>query len=288
MKTKTAVIVLACIMLAAFVLGAVGAVRLPDGDTEKADDRLAGVLLSEYSFSELFGELKQAYAERDGDAIDAQFRFPCAPGATAMNCFAAVIDDTVVWYGDEAILAERGYTVRDQTAWEISIDAHMYLSPDFDGAFIYAHKVYQTHSGDIYAVAGQGYGCPTDGSTASFEVNETVHDVKNGEETEQITNVKVELCCPAVPVRVSLLQYDSEGSLLAAAEYTPDELPGELAAERNAEFMVIETESENAVGEKEMSRSVIGKTEADKGVHVFADRGDGICIRKSYVVDWGQ
>lgn len=289
MKTKTAILLLALIMLAAFALGAVGIAQLPGGDNENTDDRFAGVLLSKHSFSELFGtDSERVYAELDGDTLNAEYRFPCAPGAQVMSCFVAIRGDTMVGDTDKALTdVMRGYTVVNDDAANIDISATLYVSTSFDGEFIYAHRVYQTGSGKVYAVAGQAVSVPSSGGTFSTKLEETTESIYNGARVQTTTTADIKLEVMSEPTRVAILQFDKNGALLDSVFYDPAELPEELNAETGAEYIVVETTAVNCDGQSETTREVVSKTDDGEGLRAFYCRDDGVCVRKTCIVNWG-
>ena len=316
MKTKSIIIIFACVLAAAFALGAAGVISLGGDEQPKGSDRLIGILVTteyldlfddEAYFEEnmqqimsggnpdasdyqerLYGQLidRTDYAE-DGTPIHSkEYAFSDVDG---IFCYAAKIDNG----------AGEPYTT---TGGEGAADAHLYINTTDDGEDVryectlcvnadsqtdlYFNPVYRTADGKIYAVSGDSfaYNGGPEGDVYGVTYDEKYTVTENGKENTDSFAIAVQTRYVYPAGSVSIIQMDADSAILARDEYTLSDLPEAVTPASSTQYIVVESHSTDPQGNFVTDREIYqpSNIEAD----IFIDRGDGLCVPQTVRIEW--
>ena len=297
-------LLLLCPVLAAFLLGAAGAVHLarPEGDSE-ASGRLVGVLITrEAALPSDSDRLYAVLTETEGGASGSggpglEYRFE---GVDALSFFAPQISEGEESYraasGDPAVSDQRFEIHESDQAERLTLEGAIYVSTQSAAGTFYFHPVYQTEAGAVYAVSGNGVaalGDGTAGNAMSQELSETVSCTEDGVTKERETRVTVHVCYREEPGTVSLLQFDQEHRLLDQDRFAPGELPDAWELLPDTAYVLAETagSSGNTDGVSVSEHAVVFReifSPQDSELFAFFNRGDGVCVRQSCSLRWPE
>ncbi len=270
-KTLKTIIIAAVIlgaMAAAFALGASGKLTAE----KQQDDRLAGVLLTTQPLTES-GD-GRVYAEY----IDEEYVFK---GTEGIRCFFTKENtNAIVTHTDEPLTdVDAGMNMVDdeqETCW---IKANIYISTEFDGA-IYTNNVYQTESGEVYAVEGSGmeWTGGLEDTSNSISVSDSVSAAyENGKTKSCGTSIELTLKYIAAPEKIIVSQFDGEGRLLSNESFTSGELPDSM--ESSAAYIVVGTVSQSGTQYEVFQPS-------NESLKALYCRDDKICVMQRCLVNW--
>ncbi|MBQ9535901.1 MAG: hypothetical protein IJU78_08670 [Clostridia bacterium] len=323
MKIKSIVVIIACIMLAAFALGAADALRLPDED-EAADTergRLIGVFITreyldlfdeetyfdenpemlisggEISFADAADYSGRLYAVleddsfTDEDGTSVMHKKYVFEGVEGISFFASRIQDGDGAYwntdSDEGVSdVSAAYNHTDEGT-NISLEGTVYAAGGEDMT-LYPNPVYQLPDGRVYAVSGSGimFGGDAIGSSGSQTLSEKGSYTEDGKTVSAETSVKLTLCVINTPERIAVRQFSGEGELLAAEEYAAGAVPDELDALAETAYVIVETVARTDGGETEISRELYQPE--DEYFTARYRREDGICVGQSCIINWSE
>ena len=298
MKNKKLIISLACCILAlAFILGLTGVVNLSQGITVKNSDRLIGVLIThgdDNQFTEPAGYHYPATRKEKRSTIDVggeeqpyaevEYDFEGINGTPFMlldiqpesgvNYSTTVADDTIA-------NVQISQSTTDDTAIDNVLRGTMYLTPEAENQIFTLNPVYQTADGDVYAMAGTSAavgGCSSSTSSKSQDLSWT-----EGLKTfTRSMRVEVRMEFIKKPVKVSMYQYNASHELIHTDEYAPDLVPDEIIPLPDAEYVVIETETEGS----DPVWEIRGKD--DGSFSTCLSEEDGICVMKGHEIIWPE
>ena len=306
MKTKTIIIiaVFGCILLAAFIIGITGGLRLHDEKPEQyIGDNFVGILITrepldladeetivpetnqkiiidghEASEAERTNGQKRLYAKlsrssgTDETAPPQEYVFD---GVDGIYCFCAHQKGNSGGFWN--LQADEGIT---DVCWGDTISGTIYMVPRKGQDILYVNRVYQTPSGSVYAVRASAGNALQNGVEFSVEIE----DEDKGalfDNTAEASGVKVALNIKAMekPVEIALLQFGSGNELLGKTVYQPGTLPEYMDSLPDTQYIIVETTSAKGV-----SRELYQKD--DTFVQAFCGRDDGICIRQNCEINW--
>lgn len=175
---------------------------------------------------------------------------------------------------------------------EYSMSGTIYILPEkADGtATYYINPVYQTVSGDIYVVPGQGYS--TNGETSEGEgFSSTLSDettTANGGKTKiDKSSITVNIQFMYKPVGISLCQMNGDNQIVKQESYKPGQVPKKLKTEPETEYILAATEKESFDGEKIVSREVYEKNQEDYLCTPYPMEA-GTVAKQETEVEWGK
>ena len=137
----------------------------------------------------------------------------------------------------------------------------------------YVNPVYQTRSGEIYAVTGNGYakqGVTMDdetgkevpivpdegkGMAATLSSEDTV--TKDGKSQTEKCSVSIQFEVMYQPVRTILYQMDEANQVLKQAEYDPSDVPDSITLEKDTAYVLVETRKEDPDGNILKARELV-------------------------------
>lgn len=271
-KTLKTIIIAAVIlgaMAAAFALGASGKLTAE----KQQNDRLVGVLLTTQPLTES-GD-GRVYAEY----IDEEYVFK---GAEGIRCFFTKENtNAIVTHTDEPLTdVDAGMNMVDDEQETWWIKANIYISTEFEGV-IYTNNVYQTESGEVYAVEGSGMewtGGLEEDTSNSISVSDSISAAyENGKTKSCGTSIELTLKYIAAPEKIVVSQFDGEGRLLSNESFTPGELPDSM--ESAAAYIVAGTVSQSGTQYEVFQPS-------DGSLKALYCRDDKICVKQRCLVNW--
>ena len=265
-KTIITVAVILAAMAIAYALGASGNTSMVKG---KQTDMLVGMLITTQSLPDSDGG--RVYAEY----VDGEYVFKDIDG---MQCFFTNEDDAVVSHVDAAFTDKScGLHVIDDDQQNVELKAKLYLGTSFK-EMLFQNPVYQTASGEVYAVAGQGVDySDEEGMGGSFSLSESVKRNAGGKTVTCGTSVDVEIEVVSVPEKIIVSQFDAEGRLLSGESFAPGELPDSIESE--AAYIVVGSVSQSGTKYEVFQPD-------DGSISVLHCRADGVCVNQSCDVSW--
>lgn len=320
MKRKTIFLFLGSVMLALFMLGAAGLIRLgstENGTKNEEKDRLVGVLITreyldlfdfERYFNENAGEIlsggeispekSREYAGRlyalpgkreltsdetgEKTEID-QFVFPDVEGISYFVVQTSGKNGSFSSsQGDEAISDGKISLSYTDEGDEISMEAVIYISTEAESRAFYFNPVYQTAGGEIYAVAGNGTSFSGE-STAGMS-----HRTELSEENTQTRNGETKNQSCHVSVTVSYMD-PPEKTVLTQFDgenqvlLSEEYTPGTLPERLETERGTQYIIVETISGDSRARRLY---SPEDQGIDSFLCREDGIIIKRYTNLTW--
>lgn len=325
MKTKNIIIITVCIVLAAFALGVTGTIPLVSASENEttSSDKLIGVLItrepldlfdSEQFITDNIDKLVKGREISDSERAKYEGRLYAAlvetgytneetgetggrkeyvfEGVDGICYFAPQLTDQFGTYwsssGDEAITD--GYIHFNSTdeGESIDIEGTIYVSTSEYAGKFYFNPVYQTAAGEVYAVSGKGMFSDnnTAGMSMSYEIKEDQSSTIGDLTTSSGSKIKVTICYMDEPVKVSILQFDSENKLLSQMECAPDKLPNTLQTQPGVQYIIVETTTFSQEQAANITRDIYQSE--DETLFVFSCREDGICVKQWCGINWSE
>lgn len=271
-KTVKTIIIAAAIlgaMAIAYAVGASGRVSMV-----KQADILVGMLVTTQSLPE--SDDGRVYAEY----VDGEYVFK---GIDGMQCFFTNkdnMDNAIVSHVDAAFTEKSSKLhVIDDDRQNVELKAKLYLSASFN-EILFQNPVYQTESGEVYAVAGQGADYSgEEGMGGSFSLGESVKRYEDGKMMSYGTSVNIDVEVIAVPEKIIVSQFDAEGKLISSESFAPGRLPDGM--ESSAAYIVVGTVSQSG------TKYAVFQPD-DNSISALYCRADGVCVKQSCAVSWGS
>jgi hypothetical protein len=169
---------------------------------------------------------------------------------------------------------------------DTALDGTIYIASNETDITVYINPVYQSSDGRIYLTSGSGMSFSGDvgeGTVFSTTLDEKHTVTENGETTEESFKVTVKLAVKHPPLKVSIIQMDSENTPVSKKEYSPISLPENVVVDPDAEYVIVETRSNSLDGEA-LTRELFDP--ADQCFISYITRNDGICEAKTVYLQW--
>lgn len=269
-KTVKTIIIAAAILGAMAIAYAVGASGR--ASMVKQADILVGMLVTTQPLP--VADDDRLYAEY----IDGEYVFN---GVDGMQCFFTNkdnMDNAIVSHVDAAFTDKSSKLhVIDDDRQNVELRAKLYLGTSFD-EILYQNPVYQTASGEVYAVNGQGNDYSgEEGMGGSFSLGESVKRYEDGKMMSYGTSVNIDVEVIAVPEKIIVSQFDAEGKLISSESFAPGRLPDGM--ESSAAYIVVGTVSQSG------TKYAVFQP-ADNSISALYCRADGVCVNQSCAVNW--
>ena len=266
------------IIIAAAILGAM-AIAYAVGASGRASmvkqaDILVGMLVTTQPLPVVDDD--RLYAEY----IDGEYVFN---GVDGMQCFFTNkdnMDNAIVSHVDAAFTDKSSslHVINDD-GQNVELKAKLYLSASFN-EILYQNPVYQTESGEVYAISGQGVGYSGgEGIGGSFSLGESVKRYEDGKKMSYGTSVNIDVEVIAVPEKIIVSQFDAEGKLISSESFAPGRLPDGM--ESSAAYIVVGTVSQSG------TKYAVFQPD-DNSISALYCRADGVCVKQSCAVSWGN
>lgn len=169
----------------------------------------------------------------------------------------------------------------------IDMKGTIYVSASKGSDVFYCNPVYQTSSGEVYLVSGQGvsYGGELSaGMSGSQALKEEQTVTIDGKSETVSSSIEVSICFMDTPIGVSILQFDRDGSIVAREDHAAGALPAEITASPDTEYIIAETRMSSADGKETVTRELFRQD--DETLYAFFCREDGICIKQYCSIAW--
>ena len=267
-KTVKTIIIAAAILGAMAIAYAVGASGR--ASMVKQADNLVGMLVTTQPLP--VADDDRLYAElTDGEYV---FR-----GVGGMPFFFTNKDNTISAHKDK-VFTNASSTLKgtNDDQQNVELKAKLYLSTSFD-EMLYQNPVYQTASGEVYAVAGQGAQYNGEGMKGSFSLGESVRRYEDGKMMSYGTSVNIDVEVIAVPEKIAVSQFDAGGKLISRESFAPGEMPDGM--ESSAAYIVVGTVSQSG------TKYAVFQPD-DNSISALYCRADGVCVKQSCAVSWGS
>lgn len=271
-KTVKTIIIAAAILGAMAIAYAVGASGR--ASMVKQADILVGMLVTTQSLP--VADDDRLYAEY----IDGEYVFN---GVDGMQCFFTNkdnMDNAIVSHVDAAFTDKSSslHVINDD-GQNVELKAKLYLSASFN-EILFQNPVYQTESGEVYAISGQGVGYSgEEGMGGSFSLGESVKRYEDGKMMSYGTSVNIDVEVIAVPEKIIVSQFDAEGKLISSESFAPGRLPDGM--ESSAAYIVVGTVSQSG------TKYAVFQPD-DNSISALYCRADGVCVNQSCAVSWGS
>lgn len=181
------------------------------------------------------------------------------------------------------------HTVFDttETGESINMTGTVYVSASDGPRVFYFNPVYQSESGEVYLVPGQGmsYGAELSaGISGTYTLKEEQTVMTDGALETVAFGIEVGICFLPTPTGTRILRFDEDGNLLSAKNDAPGELPPEILTTSDTAYLIVETHMRSAQGEETVQRELF--CPGDERLFTFYCREDGICIKEYCEIDW--
>lgn len=271
-KTVKTIIIAAAILGAMAIAYAVGASGR--ASMVKQADITVGMLVTTQPLP--VADDDRLYAEY----IDGEYVFN---GVDGMQCFFTNkdnMDNAIVSHVDAAFTDKSSKLhVIDDDRQNVELRAKLYLGTSFD-EMLFQNPVYQTESGEVYAISGQGVDYSGgEGIGGSFSLSESVKRYEDGKMMSYGTSVNIDVEVIAVPEKIIVSQFDAEGKLISSKSFAPGELPDGM--ESSAAYIVVGTVSQSG------TKYAVFQPD-DNSISALYCRADGVCVKQSCAVSWGS
>lgn len=153
----------------------------------------------------------------------------------------------------------------------------------------YANPVYQTPDGKIYAVSGNGFstsGESGEGMHMAVTFSDEVTVSENGKNKTEKSSVTVSHNTMYEPVKITLYQMADNHKIIEETEYIPGKLPEKIAAEKETEYILIETEKKTLSGKPVIDREIYDDKEEENTLGTFYAMDNGIIAKQETEVVW--
>ena len=170
----------------------------------------------------------------------------------------------------------------------IDMKGTIYVSVSKGCDVFYCNPVYQTASGEVYLVSGQGvsYGGELSAGMSGSQALKEEQTVTIGGKSETVSSsIEVSICFMDTPIGTSILQFDRDGSIVAREDHAAGALPAEITASPDTEYIIAETHMSSADGKETVTRELFRQD--DESLYAFFCREDGICIKQYCSIAWG-
>lgn len=315
MKRKTIILLVVCVLLALFVLGITGVLRMGNGDAdgETEQDRLIGMLVTRepldlFDYEGYFsknadkllagreisredsaayqGRLYASPVEREtGSERYTEYVFDNVEGYALYSAFSGNgVDGINYTSGDEAISDSKTHLSYTDGGKCIELEGTIYVTTENGPKKFHFNPVYQTAAGELYALAGQGIVFSGDlGEGMSHSIcmkEEQKYSTDTVPEPENMTNeIKLTVTYILPPEKLVLIQLDRQNNIISQEEYAPGKLPEKLEPEPGTEYIVLASVNSQGTERELFQRD-------DEYLDAFFCREDGICVKTSTELIW--
>lgn len=321
MKTKNICIIIACVMLAAFVLGATGTMNMVNpANQAMSSDRLIGVLItrkhldlfdSEQFFADNISELANGREISESESAKYQGRLYATlvetthvneetgethsrkeyvfDGVDGFSYFAPNITDEFGTYrsmsGDNTITDGNIHINSTDEGETVSLKGTIYVSASGNQNIFCFNPVYQSSTGEVYAVSGNSMSAGNiAGTSMSHKITENQSETSSSSTTSSGTEVEITISYIDEPTNVSILQFDGKNELLLQMDFVPGTLPNILQVQPGTQYIIVETTTYSQEKSKTIIREIYQKE--DETLYTFFRRDDGICVKQWCEINW--
>ncbi|MBQ6550405.1 MAG: hypothetical protein IJL78_03265 [Lachnospiraceae bacterium] len=319
MKNKKYIVILCCILLAAFSLGAAGVIKVKSdkAETGEGQTKLIGVFItreyldlfdSDRYFEEntaklaeggvISGKDMEKYTDRlyakaldksdgtdeNGEPIMTKdFVFE---GVEGIRFFSAHVEDVngsyVTTISDDVVADIHLDFHSSDTEERVALSGSIYVAEGMKQANFYFNPVYETADGEIYLISGDGLFFGDElgpGASMGQTMSETRTVTEDGAETVSSVDVEVTISVIDAPGATDVLWFDADSVLLSRTSYPEGTVPASIEPVPGAAYLIAETAAPSGV------RRTLSDPASDSLV-TFTARPDGLCVKHEAEVLW--
>ena len=189
--------------------------------------------------------------------------------------------------GDDAISDAHTGLHSTDAGDSIDLKGTIYVSTSKGSNVFYYNPVYQTATGEVYLMSGQGMshgGELATGMSSSHTLKEEQTITIDGKNETISSNIEVSTCFMDTPLSTTILQYDEDGNIVAKENYAAGNLPFKITTSSDTEYIIVETHMKSIDGKETVARELFQQD--DKSLYAFSCREDGICIKQYCSIAW--
>lgn len=314
--SKKWIIVICCVLAAAFLLGAIGTIDLAYEPEMKPEDRMIGMIVTtspvwgqpviksgNIDFGPNEGvpaEKKEKTSSRRSIPAEYDFVFPGVEGVRLFNV------DMTTEYGkqvDTRVADEEfsriGLDINDKENTvngkkvierEYGINGTLYYVLQDEEVMFFSAPIYQKADGGIYLGESSldammfrkdqmEYS-----RSSSFSKSASYSHTENGEKIVEGRSIKAKIQLVREPVKITLCQYNAARELIQADEYMPGEMPRDITPLRDTAMIVVDTE--NKTDEESEKHTCQALSRSDTSFYTLQYKGNGYCIEHYHTLKW--
>ncbi len=171
----------------------------------------------------------------------------------------------------------------------LSMEATLYMVAGGEERTHYVNPVYQSSTGEVYAVSGDGFTTGASGATEgeiwSVTLDETSTITLDGQSQTEQVSVTIHLAWLYPPQEIVLLQMDADSNVLLRTAYTPGTLPETLELEQSCDYLNVKTNRTDDAGQALVSRELV--TPEEDTLSAFYEE-DGVCVQQWTELCWPE
>ncbi|MCI8710532.1 MAG: hypothetical protein HFG98_13635 [Dorea sp.] len=177
---------------------------------------------------------------------------------------------------------------------ELRLSATVYSIPKASGEDLtyFANPVYQTADGKIYTVPANGISISStdsEGACMSTSISDQTETKDKWSVKTESTTVDMQFSVMYEPVRITLFQMGADNRILKQESHLPGKLPETLHAEKDAAYILVETEKKKPDGSFHIERNIYERSDNDdNSLETFYALDNGIVSKMFTDVIWEQ
>lgn len=313
--SKKWIIVICCVLAAAFLLGAIGTIDLAYEPEMKPEDRMIGMIVTtspvwgQFTFSSGKAEIvppKGVPAEKKENTSSVRsipeeydYVFPGVEGVRLFNV------DMTTEYGKQVDIrvadeefsrkgVEFSHNDNTENGQKITetingIKGTLYYVLQDEEVTFFSAPIYRKADGGIY-LGDSGGGIVLNQDRIHYSGTVTLSDsasyshTENGEKIVEGRTIKATVQLVYEPVKITLCQYNAARELIQADEYLPGEMPRDITPLRDTALIVVDTE--NKTDEEDAKHTYQAISRADTSFYALQYKGNGYCIEHYHTLKW--
>ena len=310
--SKKWIIVICCVLAAAFILGSTGAIDLSSEEEMKPEDRMIGMIVTtspvwgQFTFSSGKAEFvphEGVPAENTSSSRsipeEYDYVFPGVEGVRLFN-----VDETTE-YGKQVdcsaadeefsrIGVEFSHNENTENGQKITelingINGTLYYVLQDEEVTFFSASIYQKADGGIYlGDSSGGMGFSKDqmdySGSATLSKSDSHSHTENGEKIVEGRTIKATVQLVYEPAKITLCQYNAARELIQADEYLPGEMPRDITPLRDTAMIVVDTE--NKTDEEDAKHTYQAISRSDTSFYTLQYKGNGYCIEHYHTLKW--
>ena len=189
--------------------------------------------------------------------------------------------------GDDAISDAHTGLHSTDAGDSIDMKGTIYVSTSKGSNGFYYNPVYQTATGEVYLMSGQGMshgGELSAGMSSSHALKEEQMITIDGKSETISSNIEVSTCFMDTPISTTILQFDEDGNIVSQKNYAAGDLPFKITTNSDIGYIIVETHMKSRDGKDTVTRELFQPE--DKTLFAFSCREDGICIKQYCSIEW--
>ncbi len=315
--SKKWIIVICCVLAAAFLLGAIGTIDLAYEPEMKPEDRLIGMMVTtEFVWGQPviksgnidFGPNEGISAEKkektsSDRSIPEEYDYvfpgvegvrlfnvdtpPFADGHTQVDTSAA--DEEFSRIGVEFNDTDNTENGMKSTERVYGINGTLYYVLQDEEVTFFSSPIYRKADGGIYlGHSGGGIVLSQDqihySGTATLSKSDSHSHTENGEKKVEGRTIKATVQLVREPVKITLCQYNAARELIQADEYLPGEMPRDITPLRDTAMIVVDTE--NKTDKESEKHTCQALSRSDTYFYTLQYKDNGYCIEHYHTLKW--